>query len=59
MIDIVEVRWIIFERTRRHTYSCLLYGFRGWADEFKDCQCDAGNKKQYLQDLIVRRPERV
>lgn len=57
MIDIVEVRWEIFERTRRHTYSCLVYGFRGlWADAFKHCTCDYVNKKQWLQDLIVERP---
>lgn len=59
MIDIVAARWEIFERTRRHTYSCIVHGgkLRNWG--FSRCQCDAGNKKQYLQDLIVQRPERI
>lgn len=59
MIDIVAARWAIFERTRRHTYLCLAYGFRGlWEDEFKHCRCDSGNKMQYLQDLVVQRVEK-
>lgn len=57
MIDIVEIRWIIFERTRRHTYMCMVHGGKFRSSGFSRCQCDLGNKKQYLQDLIVQRPE--
>jgi len=59
MIDIVEIRWAIFEKTRTHRLSCMIHGFNGrnWREQFAVCSCDEDYKKQYLQDLIVQRPE--
>ncbi len=52
MLDMRAVRLEIFRRTRSHTYTCLMYG-GSWVFGFKNCKCDSGNKKQYLNDLIL------
>lgn len=58
-IDMRAVRLEIFGRTRSHGYLCLMHGgYRhpsgyGQYWDFNRCGCDAGNKKQYLSDILV------
>jgi hypothetical protein len=60
VIDFAQVRWEIFNRTRTHRYLCLDDTKYWWIQYYKGvyyqdfpCGCDSGNKKQYLNDLII------